>query len=342
MDHLDAALISALRTDGRARQQELAAAVGMSRSAVALRLSAMLAAGTIRVVGVVHPSVLGLHSVAHISVTVDGPVRAVAERLAAESDTPFVSLVAGAVDLIAEVRVPDPVALARALTRIRAVPGVRRVSTLTVTSLVLDVMRPTAGSAQDIDRVDRALLELLQTDGRMSLVEMSRQTGLAVGTVRTRVRRLIDERIVRVGVLVSAGVGEQEYAVGVGVTLSGPADGDRDLVEALSGRESTRFLATTTGRFDLVATVHAPTMARAVELVDEVRQLPGVSSLESWVHLSVIKERYQTGSPGPDGALGPAVVAGSGVDGAPEDRGPEDRGPEDRGPEDGAQEGRTR
>lgn len=308
MDQLDAALISALRTDGRARQQELAAAAGMSRSAVALRLSALLAAGTIRVVGVVHPSVLGLHSVAHVSVTVDGPVRAVAERLAASPDTPFVSLVAGAIDLIAEVRVPDPATLARALTRVRAVPGVRRVSTLTVTSLVVDVMRPTAGFAHDIDRVDRALLDLLQTDGRMSLVEMSRQTSLAVGTVRSRVRRLIDERIVRVGVLVSAGVGEQEYAVGVGLTLSGAAGGDGGIVRALSDRESTRFLATTTGRFDLVATVHAPTMARAVELVDDVRQLPGVTSLESWVHLSVIKERYQSGPS--DGPAAPGQATG--------------------------------
>ena len=305
MDHVDAALISALRVDGRARQQELAATVGISRSAVALRLSAMLAAGTIRVVGVVHPSVLGLHCVAHISVTVDRPVRAVADQLAAAADTPFVSLVAGSVDLIAEVRVPDPTALAAAMARIRAVPGVRRVSTLTVTSLLVDVMRPTAGSAQDVDRVDRVLLDLLQTDGRMSYVEMSRRTALAVGTVRSRVRRLIDGGIIRVGVLVSAGVGEQEYAVGVGVNLSGgggdpgsegEGGSDGDVLRTLSARESTRFLATTTGRFDLVATVHAPTMARAVELVDEVRQLAGVSALESWVHLSVVKERYQTGS----------------------------------------------
>ena len=52
------------------------------------------------------------------------------------------------------------------------------------------------------------------------------------------------------------------------------------------------FVARTLGRFDLLVTVRAFSAAQLVEILDSVRALPGVSGVESWVHLEVIKENY--------------------------------------------------
>ncbi|MBM9469519.1 Lrp/AsnC family transcriptional regulator [Nakamurella leprariae] len=295
MDAVDHALLAQLRRNGRARQQELAAALGISRSAVAGRLRVLLDSGAVQVVGVVHPSVMGLHAVAHLSVRVSRPVTEVAAALARHDDTPFVSLISGSSDLVAEVRAPGPAELAVALERVRSTDGVAGVTTLTYSSLELDVLRPAPGSEKDVDAIDLMLLELLLDDGRMSLSEMSRRTGLSSGTVRSRTRRLLDEQIIKVGALASSEFGGASLAIGLGIQVSGRV---RPVIDALAATPTTRFLATTTGRFDMLATVHAGTTLQGVQLVDAVRQFPQVASLESWVHLHVVKERYRPAPPG--------------------------------------------
>ena len=69
----------------------------------------------------------------------------------------------------------------------------------------------------------------------------------------------------------------------------------RDVVAALTGMPSVIFLARTLGRFDILATVRAFSAAQLVEVLDAVRALPGVRSLESWTHLDVVKESYASG-----------------------------------------------
>lgn len=290
MDAIDTALLAQLRADGRARQQTLAQALGISRSAVAARLHALFAAGAVQTVSVVHPSVMGLHAVAHLSIRIDRPVAEVAAALAAFDDTPFVSLVSGSADLIAEIRAPGPTELAAALERVRSTPGVATMTTLLCATLEVDVLRPAPGSEGDVDDVDRVLLELLLDDGRMSLSELSRRSGLSTGTVRVRTRRLFDSSIIKVGVVATAAVEHAGPAIGVGLHIRGPV---RPVIDAVAADPGTRFLATTTGRFDLLATVHAETMPEAVELIDRIRQLPTVVAVETWVHLQVVKERYR-------------------------------------------------
>ena len=290
MDAIDAALLAALRTDGRARQQTLAQALGISRSAVAARLHTLFASGAVQTVSVIHPSVMGLHAVAHLSIRVDRPVAEVAATLAAFDDTPFVSLISGGADLIAEVRTPGPAELADALERVRSTDGILAMTTLLCSSLEVDVLRPAPGSERDVDDIDRVLLELLLDDGRMSLSELSRRSGLSTGTVRIRTRRLFDSRIIKVGVVATAAVDQAGPAIGVGVQVRGPI---QPVVDAVAADPGTRFLATTAGRFDLLATVHADTMVEGVELIDRIRRLPAVVTVESWVHLQVVKERYR-------------------------------------------------
>lgn len=290
MDRVDTAILASLRANGRVRAGELAELLGISRSAAAARLAQLLQSGKVRVVGVVHPAVLGLHSVAHVSIAVDGPVLAVAARIAELDEVPFVSLVTGPAAMVAEIRVRHSSELASCLEVIRAIAGVHVISTLTYTDMVIDVLRPLATSEPTLDDVDIRLLALLQVDGRMSYTEMSARAGLSIGTVRLRVRRLIHDRVIRVGALTTPGAGEQQYAIGVGIQVAGAVAGT---VNSLAEQSMTTFLATTIGRFDVLATVTCPSLPEGVVAVDRIRALPGVVAVETWLHMNIFKEHYQ-------------------------------------------------
>ena len=80
---LDSKLIAALQSNGRATYRELAATVGAPRAAVSTRVQMLLDTGTVSVVAVAHPELLGLKAMAHVSVAVSGPVGPVAEVLCA-------------------------------------------------------------------------------------------------------------------------------------------------------------------------------------------------------------------------------------------------------------------
>ena len=71
---LDSKLIAALQRNGRATYRELSVAVDAPRAAVSTRVQALLDSGTVSVVAVAHPELLGLKALAHVSIAVSGPM----------------------------------------------------------------------------------------------------------------------------------------------------------------------------------------------------------------------------------------------------------------------------
>lgn len=286
---LDARILEELRIDGRIGRNELSAKLGASRPTISKRLNTLFDSGRAQVVGIVHPSTIGLAALAHVSISVDQPVRQVAGRVAGLDDIPYVSLTSGRYPLVAEIRTRGPQQLAATLDRIRSIDGVRDTNTLFYSDLIIDVGRPERASAASIDALDARLLEVLQADGRASYATLAAAAGTSPGTARLRVKRLIDERIVRVAALSGPGHGDTEYAVGFGVRASGRTAGLAALLAELPGL---RFLAATIGRFDLVGTVHAAALEHVVAALDTLRALRPVLEVDSWVHLVTVKERY--------------------------------------------------
>ena len=50
----------------------------------------------------------------------------------------------------------------------------------------------------EIDNTDRRIIELLQTDGRISNVELARRLGLSEGTIRKRIDRLLSSGVIQI------------------------------------------------------------------------------------------------------------------------------------------------
>ena len=130
LDALDKRLLVELQHDGRASYAALAKTVGLSEAAVRQRVQRLLDDGTVQIVGVTDPLVMGFSRWAMIAISVDGDVRGVADALVDIEEIDYVVLTAGSFDVLAEVVCVDDDALLALLNdTIRAIPGVRSTET---------------------------------------------------------------------------------------------------------------------------------------------------------------------------------------------------------------------
>ncbi|MBA2949399.1 Lrp/AsnC family transcriptional regulator [Streptomyces himalayensis] len=291
LDDTDQALLAEVRRDGRATYEALSLALGLSRPAARARLQRLLDAQVLSIAGVVHPSVFGLAAYAHVAVAVDGPVLPVAEQVCAMRDAVYVSAVAGRFPLVAELRSADHDALADAVRRIAALPGVREARTAVYTEILQHAHFP-PGPYQPaaIDDTDRALLERLQRDGRTPFAELGAAVGLSTSATRTRVLRLLESGAVHIGALVQPDALGATRMCGFQLTLDGQL-ADKALAAVRDLRE-VEYLASSIGRCDAIGTAASPSADGELRFLETLRAVPGVRSVESWAHLRLLKEDY--------------------------------------------------
>jgi DNA-binding Lrp family transcriptional regulator len=286
---LDTELIRSLQHDGRASIRSLAASLGQTRATVAARLRAMVDDGALRIVAAVDPALLGQHVLAHVSIRTDGAAAGVAEQLRAMDETVFVSAIGGSHDLVIEVWLGSTPELHALLAQVRALPGVLDIDTLLYTSVAKGFFVSEYRGEADIDDLDAALIEELQLDGRTTFRELGRIVRLSPSAVATRVQRLLDSGVIKISAVEARGLGHRQLSMGVGLRLS---HDDDEVIAALQAARGVDFAVRTLGRFDAVATLVEPTAGALYASLERLRALPGVTAVEAWLHLAVLKEDY--------------------------------------------------
>ncbi|MGG7510004.1 Lrp/AsnC family transcriptional regulator [Plantibacter sp. YIM 135249] len=292
MPDLDERLLELLQQDGRASYSELAERIGISRAVVAARVNALIDTEAVRVVAAVHPEFLGLQAYAHVSIHTAGPASDTIPALVALRAAVFVSSVSGEHDLVVELRLPDQRELYATVAVIRGLPGVVAVNTLLYVDVVTGIFMPAKPLPDGlrIDRTDIELMKALQEDGRVSYRELAERVGLSPSAVRSRVTALVEQQVVRIGPVLNRRLRSAKAAAGVGINIHG--EGAR-AIAGLRGLRGVEFIARTIGRFDLVATVSADSVLGLHDVIDSLKGLDDVVRLETWVHLEVVKERYE-------------------------------------------------
>ena len=140
IDDKDAAIIEALRRDGRASNAEIARKMGVSEGTIRRRLSRLLDEGIIeiRVASAERPTETAFGAIIEITVRPDS-LDAVLERARALDETRFVASVAGCCDIIARIEVEDADGLSRFLSeRLRPIPGIERAETSIILNAAKD------------------------------------------------------------------------------------------------------------------------------------------------------------------------------------------------------------
>lgn len=303
VDALDQAIIAILRDDGRASLRSIGERVGVTPTTVQARIRRLEAARLLRVVAICDMGAFGHDLLAFAAIELDDPSGdAVAAEVVARPEAIAVIRTSGAADLMVGVLARDRAHLAELMEWL---PGRRGVVSARW-QLAVDVLAYRAAfAAVDVepapfelpvrtDRVDeldlRIVGELLE-DARRSNRAIADRIGVSEATVRARVRRLGEERIIHIGAVTdvrAAGIGAYAYLL---VTVAGR--GAAAVAAAIAGLPGAAAVARTLGSHDVLVVLTAPSegdLAGAVE--QEVAAIDGVAGVEVHVAGRAFKHAY--------------------------------------------------
>ena len=142
-----------------------------------------------------------------------------------------------------------------------------------------------------MDELDTKIIEILQEDGRASNAGIARKVGVSEGTVRRRLKRLVQEKYIQVVALpdpVKMGY-ESEALIGVQV------DPDKidQVADGISGLDEVRWATVVTGSYDIFAWAALPSSeALGIFLRTKVGIIPGVRRTETFVSLATNTRGY--------------------------------------------------
>jgi Lrp/AsnC family transcriptional regulator for asnA, asnC and gidA len=144
----------------------------------------------------------------------------------------------------------------------------------------------------ELDAGDRRIIECLREDGRMSHATIARRLDLAEATVRRRLQRMVEEGQLRLVPVVDPDSVGLETSLFIGVKAEGARL--QQVTDRVAALAEVRYVAVTTGRFDLLVEAfvsHREHMA--VLLLEEIGQIKGVLSSEAMTVLRVAKFAYE-------------------------------------------------
>jgi Lrp/AsnC family transcriptional regulator, regulator for asnA, asnC and gidA len=139
-----------------------------------------------------------------------------------------------------------------------------------------------------LDELDFNVLSCLQEDGRMSFTVMADKLHVSVGTIRTRVNKLIEDGTVNIiGRVNPDKVGFRAYAhIAVFVR---PATHKEAVAKKIAGLKEVSFLAMTSGDYDLEVDVMCRDNDHLVKFVNEISAIEGVNQTKTTIYFKVYK-----------------------------------------------------
>lgn len=145
-----------------------------------------------------------------------------------------------------------------------------------------------------LDDTDRQILTLLQSDGRTPFLAVANELGLAEGTIRRRVSRLIDEGILQiVGVTDPLKVGMHTVAI---VGLKVERKGIKRVIDELKKMREVRYVALATGNFDIIIEiVVANNDELLVFLINKLDEIDGILNTGTSLVLKIAKQNFSWG-----------------------------------------------
>jgi Lrp/AsnC family transcriptional regulator for asnA, asnC and gidA len=139
-----------------------------------------------------------------------------------------------------------------------------------------------------LDDLDFKIVNCLQQDGRMSLTVMAEKMGVSVGTIRTRVNKLIEEKTISIiGRVDPDKVGFHSYAhIAVYVR---PATLKEQVAQNIAQLPEVSFLAMTSGDYDLEVDVMCRDNDHLVDFVNKISSYEGVYHIKTTIYFKVYK-----------------------------------------------------
>lgn len=145
-----------------------------------------------------------------------------------------------------------------------------------------------------LDATAKRIIEQLQEDGRRSYASIGKAVGLSEAAVRQRVGRLLESGAIQiVAVTDPLQLGFARQAM-LGVKVAGDV---RQVSDQLVQIPEVDYVVVTAGGFDLIVEVVCESDEELFHLInDRIRSVDGVISTETFMYLSLRKQKYDWGT----------------------------------------------
>ena len=141
-----------------------------------------------------------------------------------------------------------------------------------------------------MDELDRTIVGLLGADARMSIATLARRLKVARSTIQARLERLETSGVI-VGYTIKLGESAREGRLRASVLLTVEPRAQANILTRLKAISEVERVFTTSGRFDLLLQIAAPSTMLLDQVLDQIGAMTGVRSSESLIHLSTRIDR---------------------------------------------------
>ncbi len=141
-----------------------------------------------------------------------------------------------------------------------------------------------------IDKLDQELMLDLQKNGRLSYMELARMRHITEGTVRNRLKHLLDQGIIRINAIPDL----EKFGYGfMGIVGIQTRIADlRSVGEQLAQYPNICYLTNVTGQYEFIAIVLARSSKEFAAFMESViPAIPSISRTETFVALNIYKGR---------------------------------------------------
>lgn len=142
------------------------------------------------------------------------------------------------------------------------------------------------------DELNRAIITLLQEDGRMAFSEIAQELGVSEGTIRNRVNSMKNANMLRIVAIADPVAGEYKTDAMLGLKVAA-GHSPQHVAERLSALPDVVYVLWVTGRFDLLIEVVTNDRAHFLDFLDtEIHSQPDIASSETMAGLKNFKNQF--------------------------------------------------
>ena len=139
------------------------------------------------------------------------------------------------------------------------------------------------------DASDRAIIAVLQSDGRITNRSIAKRLNMPEATVRRRVNKLLDDGVIKIiAVLNTPGAEDISLAL-VELVFSGSA---QEAIDEIAEWVEVTWVAETLGSASVIVEIMFSGRARLYELVRRLRQLPRLQDMRTYEYMNVRRTMY--------------------------------------------------
>lgn len=139
-----------------------------------------------------------------------------------------------------------------------------------------------------MDHIDRKIIGLLQKDGRMPFTDIAKTLGVSEGTVRNRVTRLIEERVLQIIGMIDPNRMGYEAPAMIGVSVQPPLL--EKVARTIADFPEVSYLIMVSGEFDLFIEVLCKDRDHLASFLNsKLLRVPGISRTQTFITLRTYK-----------------------------------------------------